>query len=221
MKPKLESITIRCHFDESPDTSHLGKFSATPSGGYYVDRKEGVLYRDGVAVAEPWTDYGRNQHQFITGFQHSPGAKGWEHVDNAGVAHGYLRCRYRGNGRRGIKNLFAHHGVKGWERAVTREQKIECLNAVYCCEDTYRLETLARGDWHYMGVKAEAVYSRGSLTQVVSSGGLWGVESDSSPEYIQEITAEEMAELTKELLALGISQRAIAKAAANAERVEA
>src|ERR1039458_3189262 len=60
-------------------------------------------------------------------------------------------------------------------------------------EDYDRMERLNRGDWCYMGIRAEAeirvpdmqtcnMRNVASLSQTITSGGLWGVESDSRSE---------------------------------------
>jgi hypothetical protein len=64
-----------------------------------------------------------------------------------------------------------------------------------------------------VGVVAHAtVQLRGYLTQQVRSGGLWGIESDSDGSYLAEVAKDELAELRKELHAMGFSKRAIAAA---------
>ena len=50
------------------------------------------------------------------------------------------------------------------------------------------------------------------VIQDISSGGLWGVESDSDKAYFAEVAGEELAELKSQLQALGFSKRAISQA---------
>lgn len=94
------------------------------------------------------------------------------------------------------------------------------------------MESLSRGDWHFIGIRAEAeiglptgTYSsaaRGGeehvLCQTVTSGGLYGIESDSDAEYIKSVEDEELAALRQQLHALGFSQRAITAAYRKVER---
>lgn len=83
----------------------------------------------------------------------------------------------------------------------------------YCRQDFDRMESLNAGDWYYIGIRAEAIIETGSgITQRVSSGGLWGIESDSDKSYFEEVQNEELAALKAELVALGFSKRAISKA---------
>jgi hypothetical protein len=213
-KPKILRVWIEKRPDESPDTSHLGEYQRHIPNGYYIDRETGNLHYDAdTVVAEVWTNYGRNEYQYISGFQHSASsaAKEWAHVDTKGVNQAYLNCRYRMNRAHENKkgNLFAKYKVDGWETAVTREQKIRVLNIVYCCEDAYRLETLQRGDWCYLGIIAKAeIQVKGDVVQVIHSGGLWGVESDSG-NYLEEVAKEQLEELGEQLEAMGIGERAI------------
>ena len=76
------------------------------------------------------------------------------------------------------------------------------------------MEQLNRGDWCYVGIRAEVDVqtSFGSPIQTITSGGLWGIESDSDKAYFAEVVAEELGQLKTELRALGFSARAISKA---------
>lgn len=89
----------------------------------------------------------------------------------------------------------------------------------YVRQDYDRMESLNRGDWYYIVIKAEAeVQLTGGTVQRIHSGGLWGTESDSEESYLASIEQEELAELKTELIALGFSKRAIAKAFQTIER---
>jgi hypothetical protein len=55
------------------------------------------------------------------------------------------------------------------------------------------MESLHRNDWGFIGISAEAVYSIGNthaVLQSVTSGGLWGIESDSDRTYFEEIESD-------------------------------
>ena len=51
------------------------------------------------------------------------------------------------------------------------------------------MERLNRGDWGYIGVRADAEIIVDGVSQDITSGGLWGVESDSDRAYLAELTA--------------------------------
>lgn len=66
--------------------------------------------------------------------------------------------------------------------------------------------------------KAEVVSAQG-ICQTIRSGGLWGIESDSGKEYLEEIATEELGQLREELAGLGFSDRQIYYAIQRVERV--
>lgn len=73
-------------------------------------------------------------------------------------------------------------------------------------ESQKRKEAYHRGDWHMIGVRAVAhitvVRKDRTATYTLRSPGVWGVESDSSEEYLQEIFDEECAALRADIDAL-------------------
>jgi hypothetical protein len=92
----------------------------------------------------------------------------------------------------------------------------------YTRQDYERMESLNAGDWCFMGIRAEAeviadVKTTGpgkwyGTTQRISSGGLWGIESDADRSHLESVQQDELSNLKSELLALGFSKRAIAQA---------
>ena len=62
-----------------------------------------------------------------------------------------------------------------------------------------------RGDFAFVGVRAEADVVIEGVTQTLTSGGLWGIESDSGDEYIEETALEEYDSLRDILKAVGVS----------------
>lgn len=101
----------------------------------------------------------------------------------------------------------------------------------YVRQDFDRMERLAAGDWCYIGIQAEAEIGIGDVAQYpkkygvtcqkITSGGLWGVESDSEASYIEEEEKNQLADLRTQLRALGFSTRAISKAFKTVERKDA
>jgi len=90
----------------------------------------------------------------------------------------------------------------------------------YVRQDYDRMESLNRGDWCFLGVSAESEIVLGNVCQTITSGGLWGIESDSGSDYFAEIEQEQLAELREQLHAIGFSKRAISAAFKNVERSE-
>lgn len=85
--------------------------------------------------------------------------------------------------------------------------------------DYKRMMAYSDGEYYYLGILAEAQVrlSKNATIQRFTSGGLWGIESDSGPEYFAEVEKEELADLKSTLIAVGFSRRAIAAAFKNVE----
>jgi hypothetical protein len=67
-----------------------------------------------------------------------------------------------------------------------------------------RREAFRRGDFSFVGVRAEAEVDIGGIVQTLTSGGLWGVESDAGDSYVEEVAGEEWAELRRVLTDVGV-----------------
>jgi hypothetical protein len=81
-----------------------------------------------------------------------------------------------------------------------------------CLQDYERMESLNRGDWQFIGIIAKAdVVLAGNVVQHITSGGLWGIESDGG-NYLEEVNSQELDNLSEQLGALGFSRRAIERA---------
>ena len=93
----------------------------------------------------------------------------------------------------------------------------------YCLQDYKRMESYNRQNWCFLGVRAEAevqAETDGAI-QTLTSGGLWGIESDSEKSYIEDEENNQLAELRGVLKAFGFSSRAISKAFQNIEHKDA
>jgi len=108
----------------------------------------------------------------------------------------------------------------------------------YTRQDYERMESLNNDHWCYLGIHAEAEiaiaqghsYSvqtslgkrteRAYQTQRISSGGLWGIESDSDKSSFAEIGSDELFALRTQLKELGFSTRAISTAFKNVEEID-
>lgn len=106
----------------------------------------------------------------------------------------------------------------------------------YTRQDYERMESLNTGNWCYIGVRADASVIFGApnpkehataprnlpnfcfTPQTITSGGLWGIESDSDKAHIAETEQEQLSELKDQLKALGFSTRAISTAFKTIER---
>ena len=68
-----------------------------------------------------------------------------------------------------------------------------------------RKEEFERGDFSFVGVRAEADVVIEGVVQTLTSAGLWGIESDSGEEYIEDTALEEYDGLRDILKAVGVS----------------
>jgi hypothetical protein len=80
-----------------------------------------------------------------------------------------------------------------------------------------RMERLNSGDWGFISVSAEARLltsydGKSWLINTISSGGLYGIESDSEESYIKSIEEEELDSLKDVLKECGFSDEEINKA---------
>jgi hypothetical protein len=71
-------------------------------------------------------------------------------------------------------------------------------------ENADRRAEFERGDFAFVGVRAEAEVVVEGVSQTLTSGGLWGIESDSGEEYVREVAAEEYGDLRKILTSIGV-----------------
>ena len=71
-------------------------------------------------------------------------------------------------------------------------------------EDQNRKEAYRRGDFSFVGVRAEAKIIVDGIPQTITSGGLWGIESDVGDAYIKGVAQEEFTDLRKILKTLGV-----------------
>lgn len=69
-------------------------------------------------------------------------------------------------------------------------------------EDFERMEAYNRQEWWSYGVMAKARTYVNGILQEITSAGLWGIESDAEEGYFEEISAGEVSELKKILIAL-------------------
>jgi hypothetical protein len=82
-----------------------------------------------------------------------------------------------------------------------------------------RLAAYRRGEFDFVGVRAEADVLVEDTVQTLTSGGLWGVESDSGEEYLVGVAVEEYEQLRRVLKTVGVPTAQLP--AADAEQVRA
>lgn len=115
-----------------------------------------------------------------------------------------------------------HYGEDGrdWQHVSEEEKRkvIEQYGSIwnacvaYAEQDAERLAAFNRGDWNMIGIMAEAevlipedtIPGPSWLIQHITSGGLWGIESNSGEEYFAEVEKEEITQLKGHLKTLNI-----------------
>jgi hypothetical protein len=94
-----------------------------------------------------------------------------------------------------------------WHDAMTKNAEM----------DYERATAYNDGDFGFIGIRAQAEIVIGGVCQTITSGGLWGIESDSEESYIKSVEQDELADLRGILHNLGFSKRAIATAIKDAD----
>ena len=238
---RILSVKIIREVDTSPDTSYLGEYSNSPANEFSIDRahaedcgenQAGLMFRD------EWSYWNGSSKDILNRVRES--IENFHTVCSEHIAvtgEDCEACQDEWSDQQAIDAVYELEKVAGecdcsggdMERHqyryfnpsfnyVTKDGKPRAMTAEdvrkYTREDYERMERLNRGDWRYLGIRVEAqVQTHGQSTiQRISSGGLWGIESDSERSYFDEVAQDELRELKNELLAIGFSRRAIAKA---------
>jgi hypothetical protein len=205
-KIKIESIQVFAHNDESPDTSTLGEYTNKASD-WAIDRASGEY------CYKIW------QRQRIIDALHEKLDDHQDETDTPEYAALLKKTKNR------IKNIRESGPCEtgemrreysffipyaGGEKRGSKEYK------EYGMHDYKRMEALNNGHWSYIGIIAKAkilvpiVGNPGSSQyQTISSGGLWGIESDSGKDFFEETIDDELSGLADQLEALGLGKRQI------------
>lgn len=215
-KKRILSVTVKRIVDMSPDTSYLGKYANRPTSEFSIDR----LHTEDCASLEVNHRGAVDKlERIINSLRTYEDEEAIETLIDlqdqcvecdCGESGGMKRFEYRY-----FNPSFNYVDNKGNALPGNTAEEIR----KYVREDYKRMEDLNRGDWCYLGIRVEADVilrvddaSGSSIIQTVTSGGLWGIESDSGNKYFDEVARDEWAELKKELTVLGFSARAMAKA---------
>ena len=68
-----------------------------------------------------------------------------------------------------------------------------------------RREAYERGEFGYVAVRATCEILVNGIIETIDSPGLWGIEDDSSPDYLDEIADDERQILVGVLRELGVN----------------
>lgn len=199
---RILSVTVKREADYDADTSELGEYSDTPND-YAI-----------VAVGE-------HSGEFVDRLPCECGHDESDHGSDDEPDGECVICRGNDDGCDGFDRISIDRGreyryynppIENYEGIGDEEMR------KYCQQDYARLRDYGNG-WCYMGVTASAQVQLGKFgpIQVIRSGGLWGIESDSGDDYFVIVETEQLAELRDQLHAIGFSRRAVTAAMRNVQ----
>ena len=233
---RILSVSIKRMVDESPDTSWLGEYSNHASSEFSIDRAHDSDCP--YFTEDPSTQAGHEMLSSIWTHIHSGDCADQSELtedallpeESAAIATidellDSFTCSCIGNNwnRREYRyfNPSFNYVDKNGKATDTPENVRKYVRQGY-----ERMERLNAGDWCFIGIRAEAEIAIPSVPQCatvqhITSGGLYGIESDSDTPYLTSVEKDELADLKAQLLALGFSKRAIATAFKNVEHEDA
>ena len=188
---KLRSVKIKRIIDYDADTSDLGEYT-DDDDDFNICRHCGEFIIDAER-------YNRiidlMDSEYESAEQEIENEKTWEIFDFAFLA---VHNKFADKMHDCPHDSRAYNNFKpyaGGEEAGTKEYY------EYGLQDFKRMEGLEHGDWHFVGVIAEAVVEYETETgnyrlETLTSSGLWGIESDAE-DYLEEIEGEELASLKR------------------------
>ena len=213
---RIQSVTIKRMLDTDPDTSWLGKHSNKPNSKYSIDRAHSEdcsslerNHREPVDKLERIIEYLNTVLNSIPDFSDTPRNEDISEAQDLLIEaqDSLVECDCTQGGRWNNREYRyfnpVHENYKGLEEAEIRQ---------YCKQDYERMEAYNNQQWYFVGIRAEAEIVVSGICQTITSGGIWGIESDSDKYYFAGVEAEELSELRKTLEALGFSKRAISTA---------
>jgi hypothetical protein len=237
---RILSVTIKHMMDDSPDTSYLGEYSTKRTSEYSIDRRHSEdcasVNPQAIEAKEKLERVASWVNELRTGNGSEEQDAEWESLDAATecleqLQEDVIECDCGGHqvSSRECEYFNPSDNYQGCEPDEIRK---------YVRQDYDRMESLNNEDWYYLGIRADAeigipIHSSYVVedksgkrtehtyqTQKITSGGLWGIESDSDASYIKSVETDELADLKTQLLALGFSKRAIAGAFKNIKEVQ-
>jgi hypothetical protein len=222
----LEVKIIRAA-DTDPDTSYLGEYSNQPAPQYAIDRAHALdcpfqehNHREAFDKLKRVISYLSKLQDELTQFT-DPNSSEWEVLNDAistivQAQEDVAACDCGGGDRERGQYQYFNPNVANY-----KGEKPEDVRK-YARQDYERMEAYNNQQWCYIGIRAVAKVQTalGAPIQTLSSGGLWGIESDSDSSYFDSVAGEELSQLKGELKALGFSARAISSAFKNVKEVE-
>jgi hypothetical protein len=242
-KIKIESIRVEAKTDESPDTSYLGEYTDKESE-WAIDRVSGefcgkIWQRE--RIMEKLMEIDDTLNDQIKSLFSPDDDEKIKKLENRQkqISNRYNKIRNSGATETTLlHNEYSFflpstnhvpHNPRNWDhvkpediaKTIKEHGSIKNADLHYAMQDYKRMESLDKGYWRYIGIIAKAVIlvpsnvPESAQLQTISSGGLWGIESDSGDDYLQETAREQLDDLAQQLEQLGIGKRAIQYAIKN------
>jgi len=121
-------------------------------------------------------------------------------------------------------DMTRRHEMRYFNPANYDAKHPDAKSSTYALQDYKRAEAYNRGDWYMLGIRADAEvgvsFDGGKNWKIdeLTSGGLWGIESDGGEQYFKEVEDEQLSELRDILKAYGFDGKQISAAIKKAER---
>lgn len=213
-RKRILSVKIKRIIDTDPDTSYLGEYSNKKESEYSIDRAHSEDCASLEANHSAVVNKLERILQYLFEQRRQAGNDETEQfgLDEACDLIASLQddvkdCDCRGGDMKRNEYRYFNGPIENYKGEPPEDIR-KCIR-----QDYDRMERLQRGDWHYIGIRAEAeVQLTSDIVQRISSGGVWGIESDSDKSYYAEVQADELWSLKAELRAMGFSTRAISQA---------
>jgi hypothetical protein len=221
---RIVKVTIKREADNSPDTSWLGEYSnRATSEQYSIDRAHAEdcpvndkAHADAVSTFESAQNY-LVQQDIDNGSDFTYNDAAVELLQEAIEELTECSCGERGDMARGEYRYFNPSFNYVGKDGKPTEGLTPAGVRKYTRQDYDRMESLNSGNWFFIGLRAEAEIVISGTVQRVSSGGLWGIESDSDRDYRKSVEEEELSGLREVLHGMGFSKRAVSSALRNVE----
>lgn len=205
MRNTIEKVWIERVIDDSPDTSFLGEYTDEKSD-WVICRHCGEF----VAIAEEDNKEIDEIENEIIDLENE---EIYEAADNSKEIK-ELKDK--------LDNLILHdypHNSREYnyfKPYAGGEPEGSGDYITYGKQDFKRMESLNNGNWCFIGIIAKAeIRTKNGTSQTITSGGLWGIESDSGESELDQVGKEQLEGLRQELKRLGFNKKAIDKAFLN------
>ena len=226
---RILSISIERMEDSDPDTSWLGEYSNKRTSEFSIDRAHDIdcqtqsqTAKDAIDQLERVIAYLKQERRHAADqYEHSGTLEASARYDTIDAAQDLLiaaqdeltecdcsRGEWNHREYRYFNPSFNYVDKAGKPLPENTPEDVH----KYVKQDYERMESLYRGDWSFIGIGAKAKITVNDTCQTITSGGLWGIESDSGDDYLKEEEQNQLADLRTQLYELGFSKRAIAAA---------